>query len=277
MPTLLVECSGLSGQTTATAHKRNDAATGTVSTVAVVEQAAAGLYWVTLTYADAGTRPLGDWAIVLGSGLGTTLVTLVSTETLYTLSGVDSSAITGGNAVTITVEDDADDEPIEAAKVRVYRSGQTETKLTDGDGEALFGLDTATWSYAITADGYGSATGTLVVDGDETLTVQLTLTAVVAPDDPALATLSVLCVDEFGAPEPDVTIHAKISRIPDGGTGYAYDGTVQDAVSDGDGVASLTVIRLATYLIKRGTSKEWTSVVIANVATTDVKSFVGSP
>ncbi len=92
-----------------------------------------------------------------------------------------------------------------------------------------------------------------------------------------IATLVVACLDQYGAPEAGVSVKAKLSKIPTSGTGYAYDATVQEATSGVDGIATLTVVRLATYLVKRGTSKEWTTVVIADEATTEVKSFVGAP
>lgn len=87
MATLLIECQAPTGNTTGTAAKRNDSATGTVTEIAVAEQATLGLYWATLTYTD--SRPLGDWAIVIGGQI--TIVTLDATNTEYTVGNVPTA------------------------------------------------------------------------------------------------------------------------------------------------------------------------------------------
>jgi hypothetical protein len=100
---------------------------------------------------------------------------------------------------------------------------------------------------------------------------------VTIPDDPTLATLIIKCVNEFGAVEEDVEIQAKMVAAPSSSTGYAFDGTIQSATSASDGNAILTVVRSATYKVKRATSPEWTKVVIPNASSVTITSFIGAP
>lgn len=83
MPTILIECQSLPGETTATAAVRDGDATGTVTSVTLAAQVTDGLYWATLNYADAGSRPLGRWAVDVGGFI--TIATLTTDDDVYTM------------------------------------------------------------------------------------------------------------------------------------------------------------------------------------------------
>jgi hypothetical protein len=116
--------------------------------------------------ADAGTMFAKLVAMITGVGADAKF-------TEKALEEAGGSELVGANSIVVTVTDSADDEPIEAALIRFYRTGQTGTQATDANGVSTFGLDTATWSWAATASGYASRTGTLVVSGDATLPIEL--------------------------------------------------------------------------------------------------------
>ncbi len=183
--------------------------------------------------------------------------------------------LTGPNTVTITINDGTN--PIENARVRMYRTGESETKLTDTNGQVQFTVAGATWSVAVAAINYVGQTNTLVVSGNVSQAYSLVENSVAPPSDPTLSLLSVLCVDEAGAVEEGVTIYVRIKTVPSGSTGYAYDGTSQSGTSAANGQVTFNVVRQAVYQYKRGTSQEWTDVTIPNTPTCEVTSVIGQP
>ena len=183
----------------------------------------------------------------------------------------------GENVVTITVSNSSA-EVIQGARVSLV--GTTHKLTTGSDGTAVFNLDAGSYTVRVSSpSGYADPDDTAItVDGTEAVPITLSTTGTVTPpDNPLLTTLSVLCVDETGAAEEGVTIEAKLVEIPTGGTGLAYDGLKQTATSGVDGVATLTLVRLAKYQVKRGESK-WSNaqtVTIADEGTTTIASFIG--
>jgi hypothetical protein len=71
------------------------------------------------------------------------------------------------------VTDSVSGDPIQNATVRFFRTGETESKATNTSGVATFTVEAATWSYAIVANGYAGASGSVVVsaDGDTPVTM----------------------------------------------------------------------------------------------------------
>lgn len=204
-----------------------------------------------------------------------------TTDSLQAISdssgGGGGSSLTGPYTRTITIEDAADDSPVENATVRLYRTGETETQLSDADGETEFTVEAATWSYAVTASGYAGATGTIVVSDNGATTIQLTATAITPPVNPSLSAIEVLCVDSAGQPEEGVNVDIRIVSIPSGSVNYAFKGAKQTATSDGDGIARFEVVQSATYEWKRGLADVWQKVVIDPDGVTNVTSVIGSP
>src|SRR5512142_3051102 len=66
-------------------------------------------------------------------------------------TGAGSSG-TGARTVTVTVDDGTN--PIEGAKVRFTKGGDTFTATTDATGLTTFGLDDGTYTLAVTAGGF---------------------------------------------------------------------------------------------------------------------------
>jgi len=185
----------------------------------------------------------------------------------------EPDAGSGARTVTIRVNDGTD--PLENARVRLSEGINEYTALTNASGVATFNLDDATYDVAITKSGYSYAGTSLVVDGNETATYSMTATVITPPSDPALATVTVLCVNQAGAPEAGVEVYASLVAVPSGSSGYAFDGIANSAVSDANGVATLTLVRLAKYLFRRGGSTTTFQATIPNEGATTVGSFIG--
>lgn len=202
-------------------------------------------------------------------------------DTLKTLSdqidGIDGGAgLTGPYTRTITITDSADDAPIESAKVRLYRTGETETKATDADGETSFTTEAATFSYAVTANGYGGASGTIVINANGATTIELTETSVTPPTNPDLSAVVVSCLGTDFEPESGVTIDLRIKTLPSGSTNTAYPGLKQTATSNGSGIATLEAPKGSVCEWKRGKEDSWTEITIGSDDQTNVTSIIGS-
>lgn len=202
-------------------------------------------------------------------------------DTLKTLSdqidGIDGGALTGPFTRTITVTDAADDAPIEAANVRLYRTGETETKPTDADGETSFTTEAATFSYAVTATGYGGASGTIVISANGATTIELTATAVTPPTDPALSAIEVLCLNANFAAASGIDVDFRMSAVATGDQNRAHPGAKKTVTSNGSGIARFEGPQGATIEWKRGTGQQWTAVTLDNDSVTNVTSLIGSP
>jgi hypothetical protein len=186
-------------------------------------------------------------------------------------------ALTGPFTRTITVTDAADDAPIEAANVRLYRTGETETKPTDADGEASFTTEAATFSYAVTANGYGGVSGTIVISADGATTIELTATAVTPPTDPALSAIEVLCLNANFAAASGIDVDFRMSAVATGDQNRAHPGAKKTVTSNVSGIARFEGPQGATIEWKRGTGQVWTAVTLDNDSVTNVTSLIGSP
>jgi hypothetical protein len=182
----------------------------------------------------------------------------------------------GARVVTVTVTDGAS--PLEGAKVRFTKGGESYVKTTSATGEAQFSLDDGTWLWTVTLAGYQGQTNTLVVDGDKLLSVVLTAVGI-TPSDPGLITGYVDCYDELGNPETGVTIYARAVMTPPG-SGIVIDSTIRSATSDAAGrVVFTNLIRGAAYNFRRGNFGHWVPVRIPADApdVLPLPSFVGRP
>jgi hypothetical protein len=185
--------------------------------------------------------------------------------------------LTGPYTRTATVTDADTDEPIEGAKVRLYRTGETGTVATDEDGIASFTVEAATWSYAVTAGGYTGVSGTVVVSANGNINVQMTAVSITPPSNPSLSAIVVLCLDAAGQPEADVDIDIRIVTVPSGSQNIAYKGAKQTATSDEDGIARFEVVQGSVCEWKRGKADVWSTVTIDSDSVTNVTSVIGSP
>jgi hypothetical protein len=228
-------------------------------------------------------NPLVGLASLALSGSHAAVMNEVLVDTSETLpeliAGIEGGGggLTGPYTRTITVTDADTDEPIEGAKVRLYRTGETGTLATDVNGVASFTVEAATWLYAIAASGYAGVSGSVVVSANGNTDVQMEAVSITPPSNPSLSAIVVLCLDAAGQPEPDVNIDIRIVTVPSGSQNTAYKGAKQTATSDADGIARFEVVQGSICEWKRGRADVWSRVTIDSDSVTNVTSVIGSP
>lgn len=252
--------SGTSGWFTATVEEAWDETLS--ATVLDTNSLASGYGWLAV-----GATQIADGTAVLDSA------------TQAQIDAIEASTVgmtgTGARTVTITIDDGTT--PLQNAKVRMAEGANTFTATTNASGIAVFTLDDATYTVAVTKSGYTYAGTTLVVDGTEAVTYSMTQVAITPPTNPSLSALVVLCLDEDGEPEADVDIDIRIVTVPSGDQNIAYKGSKQTATSDVDGIARLEAVQGSVCEWKRGRSDVWARVTIDGDSSTNVTSIIGSP
>jgi hypothetical protein len=183
----------------------------------------------------------------------------------------------GPNVLVVTVSDDTTTDPIDGARVRLYRTGETGTIRTDEFGEAIFRLDSDNWDYVVTADGYVGDSGTITISADDTLQIDLVQQVLVPPVGPAKSTLTILCMDGAGDAEAGIDIDLRIVSAPHGDEDIAYGASKQTDTSDVNGLVTFQAVRGAVYEYKRGRADLWHRVTIEDAEATNVQSIIGAP
>jgi hypothetical protein len=179
------------------------------------------------------------------------------------VEGGGGGGLTGPWTRTITVTDSVSGDPIQNATVRFFRTGETESKPTNTSGVATFTVEAATWSYAIVANGYAGASGSVEVGADGDTPVTLVANSPAPPLNPNNATLRVTCIGEDSQIAPGAVVSIRMIEAPAGQVGFGYDGTIATFTANSSGIAEREVARGATYEIRReGTYKQWQKFVM---------------
>ena len=134
------------------------------------------------------------------------------------------------------------------------------------------------YQFGITSlTGYDSHTPAAVTVATDEQAIPLTLTkaSVAEPADPALSTVTIKCIGESGAAEAGIVVSARIVKVPANEKGQGYSGVKQAATSNGSGIATLTLVRLATYQYRREDSKQWEEALILDVGSQTLPSLIG--
>jgi hypothetical protein len=100
-----------------------------------------------------------------------------------------SGSGTGARTVTITVNDGTT--VLENAIVRMTEGANSFTALTNSSGVAVFNLDDATYTVAVTKPGYSYSGTSLVVNGTETATYSMTAISISNPTSGRVARRSI--------------------------------------------------------------------------------------
>ena len=252
--TIYVEVRSTPGETIATAVPRNSG-TGSFD-VGVAPVAIAGtsgkLYRVACVYDDASvTRPAGDWVVIVGAA--ESYVTFSENDDEYTIGGNDAgtgSTLTGPNELTVTILDDDTDEPIEAAIVRVYRTGATGSEPTNDQGVAVLGRTSATWKVLIAAEGYESlAVASLEIASDVAKTYRLASIVLAASDDPERCNVTAKVVDQHGVPIEDAIVTARLQgKSANESSGSIVLNRYAEYLTGDDGrTAAMPLIKYSTF------------------------------
>lgn len=191
------------------------------------------------------------------------------------LAAASAGAGTGARTVTITVNDGTT--ALQNAVVRLNEGVNTFRALTNASGVAVFNVDDATYTVAVTKSGYTYAGTTLVVDGTETATYSMTATNVTSPTNPDLSAIEVLCLDEDFEAASGINVDFRMSAVASGDQNRAHPGAKKTVTSNGSGIARFEGPQGATIEWKRGTGQVWTAVTLDNDSVTNVTSTIGSP
>jgi len=193
---------------------------------------------------------------------------------LDAILAASGGAGSGARTVTITVNDGTT--ALQNAVVRFTEGSNTFRALTNASGVAVFNVDDATYTVAVTKSGYTYAGTTMVVNGTETATYSMTAVSVTPPANPDLSAVVVLCLGTDFEAESGVTIDLRIVTFPSGSTNTAYPGLKQTATSNGSGIATLYAPKGSVCEWKRGREDSWTEITIGSDDQTNVTSIIGS-
>lgn len=171
------------------------------------------------------------------------------------------SAGTGARTVVLTVQTTGS-VAIQGANVRVTLSGSSYIQTTDVNGQVTFNLDDGTWTVSITAAGYSYAGTTIVVNGDEAQTYQMTTNSAAVPSAPNLSVGQLLCTGTDELPESNVSITWRKTVGP-GDDGYSLDSAERSETSDINGLIEAEFQIGATYKIRRGAANSPTTREVA--------------
>jgi len=191
------------------------------------------------------------------------------------LAAASAGAGTGARTVTITVNDGTT--ALQNAVVRFTEGSNTFRALTNVSGVAVFNLDDATYTVAVTKSGYTYAGTTMVVDGTEAATYSMTAVSVTPPTNPDLSAIEVLCLDEDFAAASGIEVDFRMASVAAGDQNRAHPGAKKTVTSNGSGIARFEGPQGATIEWKRGTGQVWTAVTLDNDSVTNVTSLIGSP
>ncbi len=200
--------------------------------------------------------------------------TLAKQEEILTAIG-DLSAGTGSGAYTLTIQVTDGTTALQGATVRLVEGVTSLTGTTNASGIIAFSVDAATWSVAITKDGYQFSPTTKVVSGSGSQTYSMTAVVITAPSDPNKSAVTITCYGTDTEVEAGVTLTIQQTSAPSGDENHAFDGTSWTETSDVDGLVTLTLWRNAGYRIKRGAAKRWIEFT-PNASTYDISSFAGA-
>lgn len=172
------------------------------------------------------------------------------------LAALEHSSGAGAWPVALICRD-ASNTPVPGTRVRASNGSASYFAMADEAGLAAFSLDDG--SYVITAAAPGYAFTPLALDvagapyaGD----LQLAAAPIVAPNPSDLLVNGyLLCLDETGAPESDVTITLQLLQGPDR-IGLACDTRPRTVHSGADGLAVFEgIVKGARYALRRGSQR----------------------
>lgn len=177
---------------------------------------------------------------------------------------------TGARTVTITVRDPSAN-PIQNATVRVSRTGESFALQTNASGVAVFSLDDATWSVAITATGFSFSPVSLVVSANVSQTYAMTAAGGgVTPSEAPMTTGYWVVYNQNGTIQAGAQVSIQASSPPAGSTGIVMEDAVRTATADNNGVVQFSnLVKGATYIVYRtGSSRKFNIVVPTSAGNT---------
>lgn len=173
-------------------------------------------------------------------------------------TAASAGAGSGARTVTITVDDGTD--PLENAIVRMTEGVNTYRATSNASGIAVFNLDDASYTVAISKSGYSYSGTTLVVNGDETETYSMTAIVFSAPDNEDMTLGYFTVYDIAGDPLASESItYKQTSNVSGYGTSFEPD--TATLTSDVNGLVQVNLYKGANYAFTRTGSKAFTVTI----------------
>jgi hypothetical protein len=181
----------------------------------------------------------------------------------------------GAYTLTITVKD-ASNVNLQNATVRLAEGANVFTATTNASGVATFSVDAATYSVAITKDGYQFTPTTLAVSATASQTYNMTTTTI-TPSDPAQTTGYVTIYTGAHVAVSGAVVQVQVLKLKNGTTGSGIDDPLLSQTTNGSGYAEFVGLpRGATYQV-RVDGGPWFRGVTAEAATTPLAGVLGLP
>jgi hypothetical protein len=178
---------------------------------------------------------------------------------------LSSVPVSGDYLLTATITDADTTDAIEGAKITLIRTGERTAGVTNSSGVATVGVDAATWTYIIRANGYEFKNGTVVVTDDTTLNVELDSIVLPVTANDNQVTAFYLCLDEDGNPEQGVEVTLYAEEAVDAVDGIALSELERTATSDSNGYATFTNVTVGySYVITVNNIRQFTVNVPAS-------------
>jgi hypothetical protein len=194
------------------------------------------------------------------------------------LAGGGGGGGTGTGARTVNVTVQLSGAPVQGAKVRLTKAGETYLGTTNVSGIATFNIDDGSWIVSITSPNTTFAGAVLAVAGTVNQTYSLTAIAI-TPSSPGNVTGYWLVLGANGLPETGVTMSMQAVSTEHGSTGLAIDTATRTAVSDAVGVAQFSDLTPGVrYQAWRGTgAKVYVTIPADSDPIVELNSLLGSP
>jgi hypothetical protein len=189
--------------------------------------------------------------------------------------GAWGSIGSGSGAYTFTVTVNDGTTALQNATVRLVEGVNNYVAVTNASGVAVFALDAATYSVAISKAGYSFTPTSKVIANTTSQTYSMTAVTPTLPAAANLSTGTAICYGTTGLPIAGVVV--TIQQVQGTGTdGSAYDGDTFTLTSNASGVISHNgFVRGATYSIRRGIRGEAKSFTVPNAVSFDLSEVVG--
>lgn len=220
----------------------------------------------------------------LGTPADTDLATDIA-NVATAVGAIQGSAGAGARTVVVTVIDDDTEDPIEGVTVRMTAQGFPDSSdATVADGTTELHVDDAAWKWVATArSGYESASGTIEVNGPETLTIRMTsVSYTVSPPGYTTCLALIHELTDANAQADGAAAYLEILKIPDTITGLIIPDPLAKAEPDVSGNVEFPGIPYgATCRVRAGfdgdTVKRWYQFTARSSATTNVAAVMGVP
>jgi len=165
------------------------------------------------------------------------------------ISAINMGAGSGARTVTVTVNDGSN--PLQGATVRLTEGVNTYTASTNASGQATFNVDDATYTVAITKDGYTYAGTSLVITADATPTYSMTAVAITAAPS-GYTTGYLYSYDADGDVEASISYRYRPVSPNAAATGESLSPDWNSVTSDVNGLVEFPKMRLGvTYEYQR--------------------------